>query len=82
MNYSRRLVMVPVGTLLLGLAALTRSLLISLSLMFVGTTPTAAQNMTAEEAVDQYISSGLLIDNGGDQAPVRDGSRSLYFERR
>ena len=76
MNYSRRLIL-PVGTLFIRLAALTRSLLISLSLMFVCTTPTAAQNITAEEAVDQYISALLMTME--EIKPLYETDREAYF---
>src|SRR6056300_1724236 len=76
MNYSRRLIL-PVGTLFIRLAALTRSLLISLSLMFVCTTSTAAQNITAEEAVDQYISA--LLMRMEEIKPLYETDREAYF---
>ena len=76
MNYLRRLIL-PVGTLFIRLAALTRSLLISLSLMFVCTTSTAAQNITAEEAVDQYISALLMTME--EIKPLYDTDREAYF---
>ena len=76
MNYSRRLIL-PVGTLFIRLAALTRSLLISLSLMFVCITPTAAQNITAEEAVDQYISALLMTME--EIKPLYETDREAYF---
>jgi len=76
MNYSRRLIL-PVGTLFIRLAALTRSLLISLSLMFVCTTPTAAQNIAAEEAVDQYISALLMTME--EIKPLYETDREAYF---
>ena len=76
MNYLRRLIL-PVGTLFIRLAALTRSLLISLSLMFVCTTPTAAQNITAEEAVDQYISALLMTME--EIKPLYETDREAYF---
>jgi phospholipid transport system substrate-binding protein len=59
------------------LAALTRLLLISLSLMFVCTTSTAAQNITAEEAVDQYISALLMTME--EIKPLYETDREAYF---
>jgi len=76
MNYLRRLIL-PVGTLFIRLAALTRLLLISLSLMFVCTTSTAAQNITAEEAVDQYISALLMTME--EIKPLYETDREAYF---
>jgi len=57
--------------------SLTRSLLISLSLMFVCAIPTAAQNMTAEEAVDQYISALLMTME--EIKPLYETDREAYF---
>ena len=76
MNYLRRLIL-PVGTLFIRLAALTRLLLISLSLMFVCTTSTAAQNITVEEAVDQYISALLMTME--EIKPLYETDREAYF---
>jgi phospholipid transport system substrate-binding protein len=76
MNYLRRLIL-PVGTLFIRLAALTRLLLISLSLIFVCTTSTAAQNITAEEAVDQYISALLMTME--EIKPLYETDREAYF---
>jgi len=76
MNHLRRLIL-PVGTLFIRLAALTRLLLISLSLMFVCTTSTAAQNITAEEAVDQYISALLMTME--EIKPLYETDREAYF---
>ena len=76
MNYLCRLIL-PVGTLFIRLAALTRLLLISLSLMFVCTTSTAAQNITAEEAVDQYISALLMTME--EIKPLYETDREAYF---
>jgi len=76
MNYLRRLIL-PVGTLFIRLAALTRLLLISLSLMFVCTTSIAAQNITAEEAVDQYISALLMTME--EIKPLYETDREAYF---
>ena len=76
MNHLRWLIL-PVGTLFIRLAALTRLLLISLSLMFVCTTSTAAQNITAEEAVDQYISALLMTME--EIKPLYETDREAYF---
>ncbi len=58
-------------------SSFTRSLLISLSLIFVSTGSTAAQNVTAEEAVDQYISALLMTME--EIKPLYETDREAYF---
>jgi len=59
--------------------SLARALMISLSLMLVSAASIAAQEMTAEEAVDHYI-SGLLMTME-EIKPLYETNREAYFSR-